>query len=168
MSTMGLHFEKFQWGDPALAQIAGSDAQAYMDYPSSDVLTAMTSGPEQASPALVTALQNGLNGSGVGPQNDGSAGGSWDAPCSWSAIMKSGNPLTAFLNCIDPTNVQNWTGKSGGGTGPGNPSGSMFGLDGKLRNPSGGFDFQKIAVMLIVGALAIGIILIGVKGIAEA
>lgn len=159
MSTMGLHFEKFQWGDPALAQIASSDAQAYMDYPSSDVLTAMTSGPEQASPALIEALQNGLNGSGVGPQTDAaptSTVTSGDGSCANCTF-----PSWLFRPCcysyLNPLNGGNWTGAN-----------QNAGSGGGGVNIMGAKDWKSLVVYAVLGLLAVGIILIGVKGIAEA
>ena len=59
---MNESFTLLQWGDPMLAQMSSSDAQAYGSDPAAATITSMLTGPEQV-PGSSTALASAANGS---------------------------------------------------------------------------------------------------------
>jgi hypothetical protein len=138
-------FDKLTWGDPMYAQIAGSDAQAYATDPTSGAIMSMSSGPEQAPSAMLSYV-SGEN------QPAQQAAASEDcncdnvsefavwSPCWWQCI----NPFSKAGNAADQQHVV------------------------QPIKQSTGIDLNQIVVKVIIAALALGLLFIGVKEIAEA
>lgn len=159
-------FDKLTWGDPMFAQIAGSDAQAYATDPASNVLQNMTTGVEQAP----TSLSEYVAGANQPTQQAANAGaGSPACPdltdCSIANLW--GKPPACWLQCLSPSNYGKELAKgpfdSQGRAAIGGVSNAVQGAANALQPKN----WQNLVVMAIVGVLAIGLILLGVKSIME-
>lgn len=154
-------FDQLTWGDPMLAQISGTDAQAYATDPTAHVLQNMTSGLEQAP----TSLSEFVGGNTQPAQQAGGAD-----PCSPAAnpdgcgkYLWSGQ-FACWGKCINPLDPNTWSASAHAITDP-----IASGANKAVKKATGGaFDANAIIITAVVGLLAVGLVLLGVKNMMEA
>lgn len=159
-------FDQLTWGDTMLAQLGGSDAQAYATDPAGHALQTMTTGLEQA-PASLSEYVSGANQSAQQAATSPAPAPPWwqsqpvkadGSPCEWWNVF-----------CT----FENVGGRSSGGVLNGaiqatQDNGKTIGaIIGTNTNGKPGFNLQQTGVFVVVGLLAVGLILLGAKSIME-
>lgn len=131
-------FDHLSWGDPMLAQIGGSDAQAYANDPLQVVIGNMSTGFEQA-PSDVLAVVSGAN-----QPAQVAASTKDDCVCANVRDWELWKPC--YWTCVNP--------------------GSKQGSE-QIKKVTG-IDTNGIVMLAVIGLLAVGLILLGAKNVMEA